>query len=125
MADPIGRRGSAERRLAERRAIVEAHVALALGAVQERLESGWLTQEYSPLGRERHMSVVRRRMAAGHGDAAIDGRRYLLTIDAVVDEYFGVREPALDRALAALAAAPARNDNGGGNGNDGAGRRRW
>lgn len=113
MSGPVGRRGSAERRLAERRAIIEAHVELALGAVQERLESGWLTQEYSPLGRERHMSVVRRRMAAGYADAAIDGRRYLLTIDAVVDEYFGSHEPALERALAALARTPARNDNGG------------
>lgn len=111
--DAVGQRGSAERRVAERRAIIDAHLELALGAVRERLESGWLAQEHSPLGRERHVETVRRRVASGRLDAAIDGRRYLLTIDAVVDEFFGSGEPTLERALAALAVAPACNDNGG------------
>lgn len=112
--DPVGQRGTAERRVAERRAIIDAHLELALGAVRERLETGWLGQEYSPLGRERHVEAVRRRLGAGRLDAAIDGRRYLLTIDAVVDEYFGARAPKLARVLAALSRTPARNDNGGG-----------
>jgi hypothetical protein len=92
----------AERRVAERRAIIHAHLELALEAVRERLESGWLGQEYSPLGRERHVEAVRARLAAGHRDAAIEGRRYLLTIDAVVEECFG-----------ALGRATPANDNGG------------
>lgn len=119
--DAIGQRGTAERRLTERRAIIDHHLELALGAVRERLETGWLGQEYSPLGREKHVEAVRRRMAAGLTDAAIDGRLFLLTIDAVVDEYFGSRSTKLERALAALSRAPARNDNAGGS----AGGARW
>jgi hypothetical protein len=112
-SDPIrfdlGRRGSPERRLAERRAIIDAHLEL----VRARLESGWLGQEHSPLGPRRHVEAVRRRLAVGRNDAAIDDSRYLLTIDAVVDEFFGAREPKLDRALAALGRAVPANDNGG------------
>lgn len=111
MSEPMGASGSAERRLAERRAIIDAHLELALGAVRAHLESGWIGQEHSPLGPERHVAAVRRRLSKGGRDAALDGGRFLLTIDAVVDEFFGTHEPKLERALAALSQTPASNDN--------------
>lgn len=110
--DALGQRGTAERRIAERRAIIHAHLEIAIGAVRERLESGWLGQEHSPLGRDRHMEAVRRRLAAGRPDAARAGRRYLLTIDAMVDEFFGACEPKLDRVVDALGRTAPANDNG-------------
>lgn len=110
----LGRRGSAERRVAERIAIENAHVEIALGAVQAGLESGWLSHEFSPLGPERHKDAVRRRVAEGRGgEGAIVAGRYLLTIDAVADEYFGPREGLLCRALAALSGEAPTNDNAG------------
>lgn len=111
----LGRRGSAERRVAERLAIENAHVEIAMGAVQAGLESGWLGHEFSPLGPERHKAAVRRRLAeGGRGEAAIVAGRYLLTIDAVADEYFGPRDGLLSRALAALSGEAPDNDNAGG-----------
>lgn len=110
----LGRRGSAERRVAERTAIENAHVELALGAVQAGLESGWLSHEFSPLGSERHKAAVIARVEAGRGDeGAIVAGRYLLTIDAVADEYFGPREGLLSSALAALSREAPHNDNSG------------
>lgn len=120
----LGRRGSAERRLAERRAVIEAHVELALRSMQASLESGWMGPEHSPLGHERHVAAVERRMARssrhrrGPVDAAIVAGRHLLTIDAVASEFF--HEPSttprramtLARALAALGRVPPGNDNG-------------
>ncbi len=46
----------------------------------------WIDQTRSMLGRRRHCAAVRRRVAAAHPDAAIVGRRYLLSITAHGEE---------------------------------------
>lgn len=112
---PLGRRGSADRRVAERLAVCEAIVEVHLAALRAELDGGWIGHEHSPLGPERHKRAVRRRVAEGRGDQGeIVGGRFMLTIDAMADEYFGSREPALARALAALARVAACNDNAAG-----------
>jgi hypothetical protein len=99
--------------LDERRAIIEAHIELALATVKARLETGWIDQAHSPLGKRVHVDAVRRRLSERRRDAAIRGRRFLLTIDAIADEYFRTPHEAR-RALARFdRAAPASNDNGG------------
>lgn len=114
MRQHIGKPGSVARRRAERRAILEAYFDMALGAALARIESGWLPEEHSPLGTRRHIEVVRRRLAQGEGDAAIVAGQYMLTIDAIADEMFRVpsrRVQAVRHSLAAIASAPAQNDN--------------
>jgi hypothetical protein len=62
----------------------------------------------------RHIAAVRRRLAAGAPGAARVGRRFLLTIDAVVDEVFGSRVRSMRRVARAVARlGRAANDNGG------------
>lgn len=109
----LGERGSAERRIAERRAIIAAHIELVMGTVRARLESGWIDQRHSPLGPRQHAEAVHRRRAEGRPGALIRGQRLLLTIDALAEEYFGSRGPRLERAVRALSRVPADNDNGG------------
>lgn len=104
MTTDIGQAGTRDRRLAERRAIIEAHIELALGTVRCELESGTIDQRHSPLGRKAHVAAVLRRMLRGSRDAAIADGRYLLSIDAVADEFF-----RRDQSVAMAAA----NDNGG------------
>jgi hypothetical protein len=121
----VGGRASEERRAVELQAIIEAHVELVLGAAQASIESGWIDERYSPLGRDRHMAACAARIArrqrsgpTGPVDAAIVAGRHLLTIEAVADEYFRRDTPKtrLARALAALGALA-----GGGSDNDNAG----
>jgi hypothetical protein len=113
--DLSGAAGDAPGRLLEqRRAIIDAHLELALGEVRARLESGWLDQYHSPLGQAPHVEAVRRRLRSRLDGAHTDRGRYLLTIDALVEEYFGPRAPSLERALASLGRrSPVANDNGG------------
>lgn len=113
--DLLGAAGDDSSRLLEqRRAIIDAHLELALGEVRSRLESGWLDQYHSPLGQAPHVDAVRRRLRKGGEGAAVMGKRHLLTIDALAEEYFGPRAPSLERALAALGRrSPVANDNGG------------
>lgn len=106
----LGERGSAERRIAERRAIIAAHIELVMGTVRARLESGWIDQRHSPLGSRVHIDAVKRRIAEGRGDAAVCGRRALLTIDAIADEYFVSRRTLVARG--SIRRARAANDNG-------------
>jgi hypothetical protein len=111
----LGQRGSDERRNVKRRMMIDAHVQLVLGAAMASLESGWIGQEHSPLGAARHVEAVRRRIAAGDRRTAtlLDGR-YLLTVDAVVDEFFGDPEPTLAAALGGLRRmSTPNNDNAG------------
>lgn len=73
-------------------AVAEAVVAkLRAGEVP-----GMIDQSASPAGRRRHIAAVRRRVAAGEGGAAIVGRRFLLSREA------------LDAELAALAKRPRK-----------------
>ena len=54
--------------------------------VVERLragEVGMIDQTRSPLGRRRHIAAVRRLVAAGKAGAAVVGRRYLLSREAL------------------------------------------
>ncbi len=112
MIPGIGDGSTCQRNIAERRAIIDAYLELAMGTLRARLESGWIDQAHSPLGRHVHVDAVQRRIAEGRGDARIRGRRAMLTIDAVVDEYFGSREIRV--ALASTnRRARAANDNGG------------
>jgi hypothetical protein len=99
------------RRVDARRAVINAHIECAMGKLQCEIESGWLGHEHSPLGRLAHVAAVRRRIAEGRRDAAIHGGRYLLTIDALVDEVFETTRSRLTRAVRALRRAPAQNDN--------------
>ena len=47
---------------------------------------GWMDQASSPLGRRRHCSAVRLRVAAGLSGAAVVGRRHLLSSEALAEE---------------------------------------
>lgn len=103
----------------QRKAVVVAHLELAFAELARSVESGWIDQEFSPLGSRRHIAAVRRRMARRQPGAELDafviGRRYLLSIDAVAEEYF---RPArgrlrLKRALRALLRTEPANCNGG------------
>lgn len=113
-----GRRGSAELRFQQRRAIMDAHIEMVIGAAIAQCESGWLGPEHSPLGSVGHVQAVERRIArrkaagAGPVDAAIIAGRHMLSLDAMVDEYFTPASSRLtERVLSALARRPARNDN--------------
>jgi hypothetical protein len=58
-------------------------------AVVERLRSGepgMVDQAASPLGRRRHCSAVRQRLARGQPGAAVVGRRHLLSPEAIREE---------------------------------------
>jgi hypothetical protein len=89
----IGPRALHERRASEARHLVERHVELVLGAVEARLQSGWIGDEHSPLGESRHREAVCHRILEQRRGApvtaAIVAGRHLLTIDALCDEYFG------------------------------------
>ena len=68
--------------------------------VVERLGGGGqVDQHQSPLGPRRHCTAVRRLVAAGEPGAAIVGRRYLLTREALAQELMRV-----GRATAATSA---------------------
>ena len=106
---------SLERKSEQREAVVRAHLELAFADLARRVERGYIDQRFSPLGPRRHVEAVRRRCERGEAGAIIIGRRYLLTIDALADEYFRP-EPAsvrLRRAVRALLRTPPANENGG------------
>lgn len=115
----VGQAGSLDRQLAERRAIVDAWLEIAVGKVKAELASGWIGPEHSPLGPDRHRAACERRIARhastgdGEVDAAIVAGRHLLTIDAMADEFFRAeqRVSRLGRVLALFGRRPARNDN--------------
>lgn len=120
----LGRRGSRERRLVERRAVVDAAIEIMLGRARAVIDSGWLPQDLSPLGPRRHVEACRRRVAdqecrGGPVDAAIVGRRFMLTVDAVCDEYFG--SPKIAPAPPLPPPAANDNDEGGDEGEGGEG----
>jgi len=109
---------SLEHKTEQRKAVVLAHLELAFADITRSVESGWIDQEFSPLGSRRHIAAVRRRVArrkpGAELDAAIVGRRYLLSIDALAEEYFRPvpRRVRLKRALRALLRAKPANCNG-------------
>lgn len=78
-----------------------------LERIEERLErlelrlakcdaplGGYIDQRSSPLGRRKHCAAVRRRVAAGDEGAAIVGRHFMLSPDALRDELRIESEPA-------------------------------
>jgi len=61
-----------------------------LAAEQKAEHRDWIDQVASQLGARRHIAAVRRRVAAGKGDAAMVGRRALLSADAHAEELAAV-----------------------------------
>lgn len=58
-------------------------------AVSQRMMKGrerMISQTHSELGPRRHRAAVKRRLANGEGGAGIDGRKYLLTPEALHEE---------------------------------------
>jgi hypothetical protein len=125
----IGRKGSAERRAMELQSVMETHVELVLAATKAALASGWLDEQFSPLGKERHVAIVLSRIARARAEgrspvgAAIVAGRHLLSIEAVADEVFAPpsRATLLARAMRALGRGGAHNDTGPDDGARGAG----
>lgn len=115
----IGQKGSAERRSMELQSVMETHVELVLAATKASLASGWLDEQFSPLGTERHVAIVLSRLARARAEgrspsgAAIVAGRHLLSIEAIADEVFKPpgRATLLARALRALGRGAAHNDN--------------
>jgi hypothetical protein len=66
------------------RAAADECDAIAAEASAERAE--WIDQRHSPLGPRRHCKAVQRRVADGSRDAAIVGRRQLLSQSALTEE---------------------------------------
>jgi hypothetical protein len=69
-------------------------------------ESSWVDQHQSSLSVRQHCKAVRRRRAEGKGGAAIQGRRYLLTREALWEEMGRSPKPGL-RKCGARNAGPA------------------
>jgi hypothetical protein len=57
----------------------------------------WISQVGSPLGPRVHCSAVRKRFERGLPDAVIDGKRFLMTREALIEE---MRARGLKRPLA-------------------------
>ena len=80
-----------------------AHWARAYRAMADELERieteqaaerrDWTSQEVSPLGRRRHVRAVRARVARGDADAAMVGRRALLSAAALAEELVALGSP--------------------------------
>lgn len=49
-------------------------------------DADWVPQVGSPLGSRRHCAAVRRRVARGCVDAVIDGKRFLMSREALKEE---------------------------------------
>ena len=115
MTPELGLRAPSAERLVRAEAVVDAHIGLVLDAARASLESGWIAQTFSPIGRNRHCKAVRRRIAewlargGGEMDAAIVGRKYMLTIDALVDEAYRAECP---RPSTLRRKSRPANDNG-------------
>ena len=73
------------------RAAADVLEAAEREAGSERLE--WVDQGSSPLGRRRHCAAVRRLVATGSPGAAVIGRRYLLSPNAVDAELARASQP--------------------------------
>lgn len=71
-----------------RKLIVQLHLELAFAESVRAVESGWIDQEFSPLGYLPHCTAVRRRVDSCAGGAVVIGRRHLLHVDALAEEYF-------------------------------------
>lgn len=65
-------------------------------------ERGMIAQSNSPLGRRRHCSAVKRRLAQCESGAAIVGRQHLLSADALAEEL----QRASGRAKSAASPRP-------------------
>lgn len=78
-------------------ALLDEFAERVAAKVTERLSYGSLPgaieQARSPLGRRRHISAVRRRVAAGQPGAAIVGRRHLLSSEALSEELARAGQP--------------------------------
>jgi hypothetical protein len=85
--------------------LLEELYARSLKGLSENLASAlrapnadsWVSQDGSPLGNRRHCAAVRRRMEAGDIGAAKQGKRFLLTREALANELCGfgaARTPA-------------------------------
>jgi len=72
-------------------------------------ESRWVDQHESDLSVRQHCKAVRRRRAEGKGGAAIQGRRYLLTREALWEEMGRSPKPGL-RKCGPRNAGPAGGD---------------
>lgn len=85
------------------KALAPAIAAEVVAQLRAGETPGMVDQSSSPLGRRRHIAVVRKLVAAGEPGAAIVGRRYLLARDAIEAELVKVsRKPSK-----AKVAAPA------------------
>jgi hypothetical protein len=79
-------------------------LAAALAKELRASNDEWVSQVNSPLGPRVHCSMVRRRVARGLPDAVIDGKRFLMTREALVDE---MRSRGMKRPLAKAEPASA------------------
>lgn len=77
----------------------------------------WVAQQGSPLGNRRHCAIVRRRAARGDLGAVVDGKRFLLSREALREEMQGLGrtteaprapEPDMDRAKDDVSAVRQR-----------------
>lgn len=93
----------------QRHAVVSLHLELAFAQLTRRIECGYIDQKFSPLGSRQHIVAVRRRLATGELGAAVVSRRYLLTIEALTEEYFA---PERLRRVIAARRIRASNCNG-------------
>jgi hypothetical protein len=68
--------------------VLEAAAARAreIDAQASAERAAWIDQRQSPLGPRRHCRAVQARLAAGSADAAIIGRRQLLSQTALTEE---------------------------------------
>ncbi|HEY6056197.1 MAG TPA: hypothetical protein VIU86_19865 [Gaiellaceae bacterium] len=64
------------------------------------IDQNMVEQSGSPLGRNRHVAAVKRRLAQGKGGAHIVGRRHLLTREALQEELDRKSQPGVARAKA-------------------------
>jgi hypothetical protein len=97
-----------------RRAMVVAHLELAFAAITRGVESGWIDQDFSPLGPRQHCAAVKRRLAERQPGAEpvafIVGLSHYLSLDAVAEEYFRHERDPRVRGLTLCGVAPANGN---------------
>lgn len=77
--------------------LIDALAEAIVTKLRSASDDGWVAQEESRLGRNKHCAAVRRRVAAGDIRAAMANGRFLLTREALNEE---LRGPAVAKPLA-------------------------